>query len=481
MAEQYYSQQNFSGGLSDSDVYGLTGSFADAVGIDIHSTPRILKVSQALKKETTAAGGFTGIEDFCKFSINCTDGNSYWFGDTGKIYKRTSAGVWSKVHTDTQGAVIGAREFNAYIYYASATKLGRQSVANAASESPWSSQNDSWATLDTATYHPMITQGLYLFIGNDRKIATVDDTGTFTATGTPDVVYQSLPPNYTITTMSPFGIDFLVGTKITSTYGSARVFRWDYSQASWLTDDDIPGEIGVNVFIPYDNFAFIQAGNQGRFWFYDGSSLEKVKRIKGDYANKTMAVHPDSVCSFNGLSMIGVSNLSSNPCNQGVYSIGQYDRNYPYALMLEYVISQNKLTSIEIGSIKAIGSNLLVAWKDGTTYGVDIIDWANKYTGAYVKTLALGGDRATSKTFLEYLIGYKQKPASTDITLSYFPNYGTSDTAIALDDFSTYNKLFTQYKIEAALIQLKLAFTVSGNDAPEIDLVYTKWNARETL
>lgn len=475
MVEQFFRQQDFSGGLSDSDLFGVSGSLAEGVGVNIHDTPKVLKVSQALKKESG-----TTVTDFCKFKINCSDGNSYWFGDTGKIYKRTSLGVWSNVHTNTNGANVGAYEFDSYIYYASATKLGRISIAAAGSESPWSSQNDSWQTLTSATYHPMIVQGLYLFIGNDRVVSSVDDAGTFTTSGTPSVTFYTLPHNHSITAMINFGLDFLVGTRVSTTRDSARIFRWDFSYPSWLLDDDLP-EIGVNCFIPIDNYVFVQAGNQGNIYYYDGSFVEKSKKIKGDYSNKTMTAYPDSVSSFLGIPIFGVSNLSSNPCNQGVYSLGQYDRNYPIALMLQYVISQNKTSSIEIGAILGLGTNLLVAWKDGSTYGVDNIDWNNKYTSAYVKTLVLGGDRQSSKTFLENIIGYKQKPAGTDITLSYYKNFSASDTAMTLRDESDYNKLIGQDNFEAGVSQFKIAFTVSSNDAPEIDLLYFKWNAREVL
>jgi hypothetical protein len=41
--------------------------------------------------------------------------------------------------------------------------------------------------------------------------------------------------------------------------------------------------------------------------------------------------------------------------------------------------------------------------------------------------------------------------------------------------------LFNQDKFEAGVTQVKLAFTVNANDAPEVDLLLVKWNERETL
>ena len=475
---EYFLQNSFDGGLSDSIFRGMKGSLAEAVGIDIRSTPGVITVSQALVKESAAI-----VTDFCKFALIATDGNAYFFGDTGKIYKRTSAGVWSNVYTDTNGAVVGCCEFNGYIYWATALALGRQSVVNAAGEAAWASENEDWQVLNTATYHPMTTMGLYLVIGNDTQLATVDDIDTFTANGTADVTLAALSPQYTITAITSFGIDILIGTKVTDTFSSALVARWDMASPAYISYDDIP-EIGVNCFIPTDNFMFVQAGTQGRIYYYDGSTLSKKRKLLGNYANKTMTMYPGSYCSFRGVACFGISNLSSNPVLEGVYTISQYDIDYPLSLMLEYVPSTGNLTNMEIGAMISVGSNLLISWRDkttGTVVGVDNISWTAKYASAYFKTLVVSGSRRKSKTFKEYAISYKSKPDDTDISLSYYPNYADSDTAITLNDKSDYNKLFKQLSFEAGAAQFKVAFTVDGNDAPEVEDLYIEFNSLDVL
>jgi len=480
MAQYNYKQSNFSGGLADSELSGIKGSVADAVGISIHELPGVVRASQALIKESGTTPAV--VVDFCKWAFNCSNGNSYWFGDTGHIYKRTSGGTWSDVYTDAGGAILGATEFNGYIYWATATKLHEMIKTG-----NWTTDIDSvstWPkTLDTASYHPMTVQGLYLFIGNDRKIASVDDVGTFTANGTPDVTFEGLPFTYTIKTIANFGIDILLGTQITVSFASARIFRWDTTSPYWNTDDDIP-EDGINAIWPYENYALVQAGTNGSIYYFDGSTLQRIKRIKGDYANKTMTVHPGSVCNFRGVPLFGVSNLSSNPCNQGIYSFGRYSKDYPMALMNEYVSSTGHLTAMEYGALLSIGSTLLSAFKDSTTtavYGVDAISWSTKYASAYLTTLAIGGNRDKQKTFSNYVLAYRSKPTNTDLTLSYDPNFSGSFTSITLKDQSDYYKMRSQQNVEAGSIQLKVAFTISGNYSPELELVYVDFSEKETL
>lgn len=74
-----------------------------------------------------------------------------------------------------------------------------------------------------------------------------------------------------------------------------------------------------------------------------------------------MTIYPGSTCNFKGNSLFGVSNSSSNPCLEGIYSIGRYNRNYPTVLNLEYVPSPNVLTGLLVGGLVVSGTDLLVA------------------------------------------------------------------------------------------------------------------------
>ena len=469
MAEKYYKINDFSGGLSDSSLFGGKGSFAEAVGCDIHSEPKIIKPSQALSSGTL-------ISEFCKYALKCSTGTTYYFGGSGTIYSRDSSGSYGTVYADSYGTIIGCGELDSYIYWASTGTLSRIAITDS-----WTTGvSHNWASLTSADYHQMVVNGLYLFILNKRNIATVDDTGTITLDGTPDVTLSTLPDNYEYTAISNFGDDLIMGTKEVSGVETSRIMRWDTVSPAWNSTDDIP-ESSINSFITIDNYVLAQAGNQGNLYFYNGSTLEKFKKIQGDYNNKTMTTYPGSVCQFLGKGMLGVSNLYGNPCNQGVYSIGQYDRNYPMALNLDYPISRGSISDIEIGALTSSGTLLTVAWKAGGSCGIDEIDWGSKYPSAYFKTLSVGGDRMNQKTFKEYNVSYKEKPTGTDIKLYYYPNYSTGTTEISLTDKSDYNKMAAQDTFEAGVAQFRVGFTTSGNDAPAMEELFVKWNEKDIL
>lgn len=458
-----FRQKNFTGGLADSSNTGIANSFSDAVGVNLHSKPGLIYANQIMAKNSGST-----VTDLCNFVVLSSGGSTFWFGDTGKIYKRTSAGVWSNVYTDSNGAILGAYEFDSYIYWATATSLGRQTTSLAESEASWTSQTASWQTLTSSTWHPMLVHGLYLYVGNNRTLASVDDAGTFTAAGTADVTLSTLEHNLKIKCLNKFGIDILVGTQTIDGDNKAKIKRWDTLSPAYVSEDEI-AETMINTIInTIDNYTFVQAGGTGNIYYYNGEKLDLYKTIPGDYANKLMLVNPASQCTFQGLSLFGVSNSSSNPLNQGAYSLGRHDKNFPYVLNLEYPISTGTLTTITVGALLGYGNNLFMAWKDGSTFGVDAISWSAKYGSAYITTLAISGAREKRKNWKRYAASYKALPASTAIVLSYLKNYGSA-TALTSKTDTTWQKEYAELQVDAGAMQLKCAFTISSNSTPEVE------------
>ena len=111
------------GGIADSKYQGQQNSVAEMVGFDIHSEPGILKNNQKLAKESGAT-----VDDLVKKILPCSDGNSYLFGSTnGKIWKRTSAGVYSLADTASPASggvgIMDAYEYQGHIYYSMESRL----------------------------------------------------------------------------------------------------------------------------------------------------------------------------------------------------------------------------------------------------------------------------------------------------------------------------------------------------------------------
>ena len=581
------------GGLADSKYSGGKGSVARILGANLHSTPGLLEAAQKLTKDSGST-----ITEFCKSSLACSDGNTYFpSSDSGKIWKRTSGGTYSLAHTTTPerggAACLGIIEYNGFIYWVTERRLHRIKVSLT---SDWATNaEEDWAKLGVdqtiggtgqtyipptsiaetaaarqtfvpskrrlqevmievnakgtgdwtltvhdssnvsigsatitnanlatgrqffqfasalelvklATYHihvtstvadgtlktnaasdleggsvethvpcdtefhPIREQNLVLYIGNGQYIAQVDDV-TFSP-----FALDIWEPNR-IKCLGKLGTDLLLGTFIADTVNKANVIRWNTWSISFTTSDDIP-EAGINAFLDSDNFVIVNAGLAGNLYNYDGNLLEPFKRVPAGNATysptATTVVHPNAVGNLNGLMLFGLSNKTGNPADQGVYVLGHYDKGYPIVLSLDFPISTGNLTGVEIGSIVVSGNDVFIAWKDttgSTSYGVDKLDWSNKYSGMIIESRLFSASRDSLRTTNKIVVAYDEYPANTTITIKYKRQKDTSwQTLTSKKDAERYF-VIAEITLDHATLQIRVETTASGNNAPKLQSI----------
>lgn len=464
------------GGMSDSKWSGLPDSLYKIVGLDPHSDPAVLKAEQKLTKDSG-----TTVTEFCKWQVVSSNGRTYHFSSTtGKIWERDTVGTWSLVYTTAPAAggsgCLGAIEFQGFIIWATESRLHRIRATSAEGSGEWTGNAEvNWQTFSVtnASYHPMVEQNLNLYIGDGYYLAEWDGSA-FTANA------LDIKTPLVIKSLGKMDTDVLIGTVVDSNIAKTEIFRWNTWSVSFSSSDPIE-EVGINAFIPADNFVYVSAGSVGNIYLYDGVKLELFKKVQGDYSpTATATIHPDAVANFNGQVLFGVSNVTGNPCLQGVYRIGRHSRNYNWITDLAYPISERSgsdlvLSSIEIGSIVTVGQKILVSWKNGTTYGVDLLDGSNKLDGAYFETRVMRPDRLSFSTFSEFVMAYNSLPASTALTIYYDKNYaGSYTTPTATQTTDIDRKLISlEEGIEATALQLKVVFTCSSNSTPSLESLTT--------
>lgn len=459
-------------GLSDSKYSGIEGSASKVVGIDLHSEPGLIKVQQALAKDSG-----TTVDALCKHSITVSSGETFWFSSTtGKIWRRSTAGAWLLVYTTSPAAgnagCLGAIEFNGYIIWATQSRLHRIAIGSIATAQNWTDNVTlNWQTfsITDTEFHPMVVRGVNLFIGDGYYVAKVSSAFAFTANA------LDIKTPHRIKTMIEFDIDLLIGTIISTSVNKCMIIRWDtYDEESWQTDDTID-ENGVNCFIKDDNYVYAQCGTYGRMYFYDGARLIPYKRIPGTWSPTSYGeIYPDASATLLTIPIFGLSNGSGNPTEQGVYSFGSYSKDYPKVLDLSFPISSGATSSVQIGSVRVVGADLLVSWYDGSNYGVDKLNYSAKYSSAYIETMILTPPTARHfiKTLKEVYANYSSLPASTAITFKYKKKHDTSwSSALATVTDSTLLQIkSTDGTIpDVASLQLRFDFTVSSNNAPTVE------------
>lgn len=472
MANDLIPIQNFNlGGLADSKFSGTKNSFYKLTGFDMHSQPGLLKVAQKLTAETG-----TVPSELCRVAVNSSNGAQYWFSYTsGKIWERPTTGTWRLVHTTTPAAgtagCLGAAEYQGYIYWATQSRLHRITVAHADDNNWAANAVEDWATFsitDTA-FHPMInhTAQQILYIGDGNYLAQVD-AGVFTA----DALDIATPLR--IKSLGEIGTDVLLGTYVASTITQTEIIRWNGWSVSFTSSDKIP-EVGINAFLPADNYVFVQAGLAGNIYVYNGTALELYRKIPGDYSpTKYGSVYPDSVANYHGEILFGFSNGSGNPTDQGVYRIARSSRNYPYILDFPYPISQRSgddlvITGVEMGAILVVGNDLFAAWKNGTSYGVDKLDWTTKLSGAYLETRVATTNREQFFNVSKFVVAYETMPENCSVAIQYSRNHDDYADTTEVKDTDRKIILSESEGLEANTIQTKWTMTTSGNNAPTIE------------
>lgn len=364
------------GGLADSKWSGIKYSLYKFLGFDPHSAPGILRTAQKMAKDS----GVT-VTEYCKARLASSNGCTYWGSSTsGKIWEKTSAGVWSLVYTMTAAAggvnVLSMFEYGDYIYVATESRLHRI-IATSVGATAWATNMPAglnWATFGVtdADFHPMYCPVDVLYIGDGNQVAQVD-TNTFSA----NALDISAPLR--VKSLGQMGTDLLIGTYINDNVTQTRMIRWN----TWSTSFDVSNpinEVGINSIFQADNFVYAQCGVAGNIYQFDGAVLNLSKKIPGDYSTtKTMTVNPAAVSNLGNEILFGVSNVLGNPCDQGVYRIGRNSVNYPYIMDLPYPLSPRSgsdfvLSNIEIGAVLVVGSDVYASWKRSATVTISIAD-----------------------------------------------------------------------------------------------------------
>lgn len=454
------------GGLADSDYLGALNSVAELVGINIHDESGIMKLNQRLAE---IDDGVSAIDGLIKAIVPASNGNTYFFNSgNGKVWKRTSGGVWSLLFTATPAAgaagILAAREYQGYIYYAMQSRLGRFDLAT---ETP----NHSWATFGVtdADYHPMKEVNQVLYIGDGNQVAQVD-AGVFSANA------LDIKTPLRISALGKISTDLLIGTYVSSNVVGTEILRWNTWSVSFSVSDTIP-EVGVNAFLETDNRVVVSCGTKGNLYLYNGRQLELYKQIKGTWGGSTnkAIVHPNATCNFHGLPLFGLSQQTGTGVNLGVYSFGRTNANYPFVLALEFPISTGNLTGIEIGAIAPYGDQFYVSWKDttgSTTYGVDLLDLSNKYATGYITTRMTLFDRVMESTYRKIQVPYRSFPSGTDIDIHVAKNHGSMTEITDTKNDAKRKMLYTNVDAgEAVAMQCKVELHGNNNDSPEVELI----------
>lgn len=294
---------------------------------DVHSKLGQLQCQLALTVEDAST-----INEPC-YNAQDNSGNTYFFSkSSGKTWKRTTAGAYSLVNTNANGAHKYAAYFDGAIYYGASTKIGKFDLS-----STW---NDSFATASSDSDNPMHEVNLGLFIGAGAFLDKVDSGGTYSTN------VLDLPEGYVITALTDDGNgNLLIGTRRSTSLSHCKVFLWDTFSDSWLLEDEIEGS-QVNAFINVDNQIFAQIGSDGRIYEWTGAKMAEVAQIRDAVTTGTQ----QKAIVYNGKALI-----VGGESGEKIYSFHRKDNSMPRALVHEFTAT-NTITSLAVQGTTLLAS-----------------------------------------------------------------------------------------------------------------------------
>lgn len=116
-----YEEKIFKGGIAEGSKIGYDGSFQDAINLDYKSDPDRITLNKRLIKQSG-----NNVTDWIQWFVEYNS-DIFGYGDAGKIYKITSAGVYSNPKTVSDSVGNGMAVFNDELWYASNKGIGRTS------------------------------------------------------------------------------------------------------------------------------------------------------------------------------------------------------------------------------------------------------------------------------------------------------------------------------------------------------------------
>jgi hypothetical protein len=433
---------NFSGGISDDPREANATKFQTAKHFDVFSNPTRLTPYRSLETDTNDGSTSTGMKQYVvkDYVFASASAKLYGLGQTGsgftKIVSKADAtvGNWTlDASSEGNGAVQNGCliEYKDYLWgFQGTTQIfkwgllsGTPSITNSAS---------------STTTITSVAQGLvfndYLYLPYNNRIWRATDATTFSDG------YLVLPSNYKITSLTAFGKYIAIGCAPISTYnGVSKVFLWDgtstdvqesidWGEGELRVLETIEGMI-VGITDRYLNNSTGAGRGSMIIQVYSGGIPQVVKEVFTQALTGKSIPLSKSVKN-NRLFWAAkiMTNSAGTTYNEGIWSFGRKNVNYPFALSLD-IIDEN----INTNGIQAFGTAgnyfFITHSNDGS---IDKTNDAATYafTSVYESQIFNFDEEDKDKTLQAVKVMFRKLATGETITAKYRVDGATSWTTI---------------------------------------------------
>lgn len=320
--------------------------------------------------------------------------------------------------------------------------------------------------------HPMVNFQQFECIGNERYLSVWEPLGDPAPDNSEWQRHKLIfPPYYQVCGLAVLNEYIAIACERiptgTNQPQDGIIFWWDGLQQTYNYFTMIPegSPYGIQEI---DNIVEYTAG--GALYAITSAGSEPVKlrtlpNAQNNYlgAPSKTVVYPNASTVRNGLLLFAYPSTSTNlSLDYGVYSYGQLDKSYPLSLGYDYLIStgdnintgSNNLT---LGMVKNFGDTLHVSWRDGNSYGIDVVNSSSPpATYTTFESLIFDGNYVGKlKTALYVETAFLPLPAGAYFQLKY--NIDRGGWIIDTNKYSSTNlwqgkPFYARYQISNSLV-----------------------------
>lgn len=443
---------NFSGGVSDHPREANGTKFQIAKHFDIFTDPTRLIPYRSLEADTNDGSTSTGMKQYAvrDFVYASASAKLYGLGQNGTaktkiVYKDdATTGNWT-LPSSSEGN--GAVQYGCLVEYKDYLWgfQGTNQIFKWGTLSGSPSITDSAST--TGSTITSVAQGIifndYLYLPYNNKIWRATDATTFSD------AFLTLPSNFKITSLAAYGKYIAIACAPVSSYnGVSKVFLWngtgpdtqeviDWGEGELRILETVEGYL-VGVTDRYLNNSTGAGRGSMVVQVYTGGVPQVVKEVF------TQAIVGKSIPLSKALknnrlfwAAKVMTNAAGTEYNEGLWSFGRKNANYPFALSLD-IIDEN-VDSDGIQSFGTAANYFFIAHSgDGS---IDKTNDAATYafTSAYETQIINFDAPDADKTLLSLKVSFRKLASSETLTAKYRKDGATSWTTIGT--FSTVGTL----------------------------------------
>lgn len=345
----------------------------------------------------------------------------------------------------------------------------------------------------TNGWHPMIQFQHLTCIGNEHYLSAWEPLTVDSPSKSEWKRHRlTFPPGWEVTATAEHSEMLAIGAEKRVSAGNVQynqgmIFYWDGFSGNYTFPQRI-AEGAPYALHTHKGALHYFAGGE---WFAipnPGDRPIKVRRMPGtdpEYtdAHQIIIVNPNMQSVRRGVLIAGFpTQTTDTDIEHGIYSYGSLDSNYPETFNYDQVISTGTrlydgATALRIGMVKTFGDKTFVSWRDGSTYGVDIIDNDSDplSAGSFETLIEDFGTPWKTKEAFTLKVNTKTLPSGATITPKYKLDRGSWTTGTAATAGATEAKLNFPATRRFKEIQVGFDYTCTTTE-PKIISVALQWD-----